>query len=88
MHAIAQCVGPNEFGVAAQVGWAKIYSQLLDVIIPEVVKFELQNREQADQIRSKRSNSAQSLSTSVHSSMNELSVDNLSLPRLPEPTNN
>lgn len=55
MHAIKSCVGPEIYTDTANRGWCKIYSMLLDVIVPEVVHHELRHRTQAQMSLSKRS---------------------------------
>ncbi len=51
------CVGDKIYTPLVHRGWAKIYSRMLDVIIPVVVHFELLNKEFAQQIAEKRLNS-------------------------------
>ena len=54
MYAMMKCVGPVIWSSAASRGWAKIFSRVLDEIIPVVVRFELENRSQSADILAKR----------------------------------
>ena len=56
LYTIKKCLGPKEYSQMVHFGWAKVYSRILDAIVPLVVKFELENRELADQIQIKRNN--------------------------------
>eukprot|EP01039_Chlorochromonas_danica_P002896 gene2896-3161_t len=54
LHAIKSCVGPSEYTEAAHRGWTKIYSAMLSVMVPEVVKYELTHKSEAQQTLEKR----------------------------------
>lgn len=54
MFAIKECVGPKEYSPAAHHGWCKIYSAMLDTIIPEVVKYEIESASQARETNNRR----------------------------------
>lgn len=46
IYSLQKCVG--DMSHAARVGWGKILSRMLDVILPVVVTYELENREAID----------------------------------------
>lgn len=54
LYTIKKCVGPQVFDQTAMNGWCKIYSRMLDEIIPVVVHFELTNKQIAEKIYDKR----------------------------------
>lgn len=54
LYTIKKCIGPKEYTQAVHHGWAKIYSLILDVIIPIVVHFEMTHKETMEGMLSKR----------------------------------
>lgn len=54
MFSIKATVGPDEYSSAAHSGWTKIYSTILDHIVPEVVKYELAHPDDAQAVLDKR----------------------------------
>jgi hypothetical protein len=54
LYSIKKCIGSIEYNQVVHSGWAKIYSAILDVIIPEAVRFELSHKEQCEAIAIKR----------------------------------
>ncbi len=45
LYTIRKCVGDEVFTADAHNGWAKIYSRVLDGILPTVVKYEMHNKD-------------------------------------------
>lgn len=54
MYAIKMCVGPAVYTDQVHRGWCKIYSKMLDTIVPICVKFELDHKEFATEVHTKR----------------------------------
>lgn len=54
MYAIKTCVGPAVYTEQVHNGWCKIYSKMLDVIVPLCVKFELDHKDFAVEVNTKR----------------------------------
>lgn len=80
LYAIRQCVGDAAYTPVAHRGWTKIYSRILDMIIPIVVHFELQNKIQSQQIAEKRGaqvgiQGSMFVETTKHSSAAQASLD-------------
>ena len=53
MYAIRLCVGPAVYTEQVHKGWCKIYSEMLDVIVPICVKFELDHKDFAVEVNTK-----------------------------------
>lgn len=49
MHAIRAVVGPDIYTEQAGLGWCKIFSVMLSIIIPAAVAFEMGHKEKAHQ---------------------------------------
>lgn len=45
IYSLTKCVGDQTMTHAARRGWSKLLSRLLDVILPVVVTYEVENRE-------------------------------------------
>lgn len=54
LHGIQVCVGPLVYNELVHNGWTKIYSKMLDSIVPLALKFELDHRNLADAAATKR----------------------------------
>lgn len=82
LHAIKSCVGPAEYTEAAHRGWTKIYSAMLAVMVPEVVKFELSHKAEAQQTLAKRSSMASQSLRSFSDVISKASQSNLAVPQV------
>lgn len=69
LHAIKKVVGPQEYTATAHNGWLKIYSAMLEIIVPEVVRFEIEHREEAIAILHKRTGNVMSGATNSMASL-------------------
>lgn len=54
MFAIKETVGAAEYSALGHSGWCKIYSRILDIIIPAVMDYELSHRETSQRLVQKR----------------------------------
>lgn len=54
MYAIQKSIGPVLWTPIVANAWAKIFSRILDVIIPVVIRFEVEQRETSAEILAKR----------------------------------
>eukprot|EP00981_Chlorochromonas_danica_P006843 scaffold1496_cov266-Ochromonas_danica.AAC.5 len=66
LYTIKKCVGPKEYTPAVHFGWAKIYSLILDVIIPDVVHYEMSHKETFEEMLSKRQTTIAEAATFTH----------------------
>lgn len=66
LYTIKKCVGPKEYTPAVHFGWAKIYSLILDVIIPDVVHYEMSHKENFEEMLSKRQTTIAEAATFTH----------------------
>lgn len=83
-YAIKTCVGPIVYTTVAHSGWAKIYSKMLDSIVPNAVKFELDHKNmavQASTVRFKGNSKAEAAVTaSTHNpNVSSMFVDKTSV---------
>lgn len=54
MYTFKKCVGPEVYTPTVAAGWAKLYSKMLDILIPEVVTFEREYKSDALMAHDKR----------------------------------
>lgn len=54
LFTIKKCIGPAAYTPEVHFGWAKIYSLILDVIVPNVVHFEMTHKDEVERMLSKR----------------------------------
>mmetsp|Transcript_417 Transcript_417/g.706 ORF Transcript_417/g.706 Transcript_417/m.706 type:complete len:226 (-) Transcript_417:1614-2291(-) len=54
LFAIKTCVGPDVYTETVHNGWAKIYSKMLNTIVPMAVAFELDHKQQCEEAAMKR----------------------------------
>jgi hemoglobin-like flavoprotein len=54
VYAVQQCLGPDIYTPAVHRGFTKFYSRILDIVIPSAVHFELEHKEFARQVATKR----------------------------------
>ena len=54
LYTVKTCVGPIVYTETVHNGWAKIYSKMLDTIVPIAVTFELDHKNWASQAADKR----------------------------------
>lgn len=66
MYSIRKSIGDDEYTATAARGFTKIFSRILDVIIPIVIRFEVENPAASSDIANKRANGENTLVVSTN----------------------
>ena len=53
-HALRKVLGPDVYTATCHSGWVKLFSRILDGIVPVVIEYELTSAGAADEILTKR----------------------------------